>query len=142
MSRKLIAISTLILTTTLLVGCNEEKQITVSDLQHHRFVLITADGQAIDKNKGAFIEFGEGLSVNGKMCNNFIGKANLTNGTISSPALAQTKMLCSDDEQLNKLDYTVGQIFQQSAKVTLDKGKLTLKSANNELVYELKDLIQ
>ncbi|QIQ22094.1 META domain-containing protein [Zophobihabitans entericus] len=125
-----------------LAGCDStsEKTATTEDLLHHRFVLIQENGKEVPADKQAYIEFGEGLMINGKMCNRFFGKTTLTDGVLTSPGIASTKMLCAD-EQLNALDSTIGQIFKDGAKATLSDKNLTLTSGTTTLVYKLSDLV-
>lgn len=133
--KKLIA---LVAGATLLAGCGGDKPVTQEDLLHHRFVLVSENGNKVEQEVSPYIEFNEGLMVNGKMCNSFFGKVTLEDSKLTSAGLASTRMLCSD-EQLNKLDATIGEVFKDGAKVTLENDQLTLKTDKYELVYKLSD---
>ncbi|WP_392565312.1 META domain-containing protein [Utexia brackfieldae] len=128
---------------TLLAGCNTDKTVKPDALLHHRFELVQANGNAVDVGESGlrpYIEFGENFAINGKMCNSFVGQATYKEGELTSPGLASTKMLCAD-EQLNQLDNVIGQVLVNGAKVSMEGDKLTLKSSDNTLVYELKDVM-
>lgn len=113
--KKAIFIATMLVSTMLMSACNESKKITTADLINHRFVLIKFNNEDVSPDKQAEIEFTEDMNVTGKMCNRFVGKTILENDTLKSNGLAMTKMLCND-EQLNKLDNIIGQLFADGAK--------------------------
>lgn len=125
-------------------ACDKSRTVVTEDLLHHRFVLIKFNTQDISMDKHAFIEFGEHLTINGKMCNRFFGQSSLEDGVIKSPGLAMTRMLCPD-EQLNQLDFILGELFSHGAQVKIDqqgdKTFLQLSDKTNHLVFELKDLM-
>lgn len=139
--KKTMLFTTLILTGTCLIsGCGETKKVTEKDLLHHHFVLIKANGQDISLDKQADLEFGENMSIAGKMCNQFAVNVTLKNEVIKGSGIAMTKMLCND-EQLDKLDSVIEQLITEGAHITLDKDQLILKNNDNELTYKLKDLM-
>lgn len=142
----------LVLVTTLVAGCSMNSIQNglsamqnipgVSDLLHHHFVLKSYDGKTIKTGKMTpHIEFGENLTVNGSMCNNFHGKGDFTGGVLTVKQLVSTRKMCIDPT-LNELDSVINQMLSQGAKVSLSKGSFTLKTAEHTLVYGLKDWVK
>lgn len=133
---------TLLLITCALImsGCSESTKVKAEDLQHHRFILVKANGESISPENPAEIVFGENMHIMGNMCNRFVANATFENQILKAPGLAMTKMLCPDTK-LNELDATIEALFTEGANVELNKDTLTLKNKNNELVYQLKDLM-
>lgn len=127
-----------------LSACNMNQNNTVkqSDLLHHRFELVSVDGQTVNSQQGKrpTIEFGENMHVSGNMCNRFAGQGLLESNVLTVKALASTRMMCAD-QNLNQWDQLIGQVLQDGATLSLQQDKLTLKGEKNQLVYELKDLV-
>lgn len=123
-----------------LSGCNDSSTLQETDLMHHRFVLTKVNGQDIPLDDQAELIFGENMTITGKMCNHFSGKVTLDNGSIKGSGIVMTKMLCNDD-QLNQLDYIIENLITEGTKINLKNNQLTLKNNNNELIYQLKDLM-
>ena len=123
-------------------ACSMNQNTTVSqtDLQHHRFELLSVDGQTVPAAQGRIpeIEFGSNMHVSGKMCNNFMGQGELHNNVLTVKALASTRMLCTD-ENLNKWDNVIGDVLHNGAALTLQENKLTLTQGKHQLVYRLKE---
>lgn len=138
----------LLAAATLISGCvYNSKVFTGSDqLQHHRFVLESVNGQPV-KGNGTPLElsFGEKQLLNkiylsGTMCNDFSGTATLANGELTAPDLAMTRKLCSD-ASLNELDRTLTTMLRQGAQIDLTESQLTLATADQTLSYKLADLV-
>lgn len=80
------------------------------------------------------------IDINGKMCNIFNGQAIYQNGVLQAAnGVAMTRMYCSETA-LNELDTLIGNMLASGAKVEKVDGKLILKSGNNTLVYQQKEL--
>ncbi|KAA1187283.1 heat shock protein HslJ [Photorhabdus heterorhabditis] len=135
-----LATATLLLAT---FQASAVENVSVGDLQHHRFVLVSVNGESAKNQDGRVptIEFGEKMHVSGSMCNLFMGQGKLKNSILTVKDLASTQMLCADDK-LNKWDYLIGKVLADGVKVTLKNQKLTLSHDNNTLVYKLKDYVQ
>lgn len=138
----------LLTAAALLSGCvYNSKVFTGGDqLQHHRFVLESVNGQPV-KGNGTPLElsFGEKQLLNkiylsGNMCNVFSGTASISNGELTAPDLAMTRKLCSDDK-LNELDRTLASMLRKGAQVDLTESQLTLATADQTLSYKLADLV-
>ncbi|MEE8728593.1 MAG: heat shock protein HslJ [Rahnella inusitata] len=132
-----------ILATAMTLGAcsmNQNTAVKQTDLQHHRFELLSVDGQTVPAAQGRIpeIEFGEKMHVSGKMCNNFFGQGELQNSVLTVKGLASTRMLCSD-ENLNKWDQVIGEVLNNGAALNLQDHKLTLTQGKHTLVYRLKD---
>ena len=138
--KKTIFILPLIATAFAISGCNKSNNIKDTDLMHHHFVLVKANGQEIASDKYAELEFGENMTITGKMCNLFSGKVALNDNVIKGAGLAMTKMICPDGE-LGKLDAIIEDLIVKGAKIELTKDQLILKNEDNELTYKLKELM-
>ncbi|MFQ1008837.1 META domain-containing protein [Gilliamella apicola] len=138
--KKTIFILPLIATAFAISGCNKSNNIKDTDLMHHHFVLVKANGQEIVSDKYTELEFGENMTITGKMCNLFSGKVALNDNVIKGAGLAMTKMVCPDKE-LNELDTVIEDLIVKGAKIELTKDQLILKNEDNELTYKLKELM-
>ena len=96
----------------LLSGCvyNSKVSTGAEQLQHHRFVLTSVNGQAVNaSDRPLELSFGEKMAITGKMyvsgnmCNGFSGEGKVSDGELKVKSLAMTRMLCHD-AQLNTLD--------------------------------------
>ncbi|MEF3100650.1 heat shock protein HslJ [Raoultella ornithinolytica] len=127
----------------LLSGCvyNSKVSTSAEQLQHHRFVLTSVNGQALKEGaKPLELSFGEKTFVSGNMCNRFSGEGKVSDGELKVKELAMTRMLCADP-QLNELDATLGKMLRDGAQVDLTENQLTLATADRTLVYKLADLV-
>lgn len=133
----------------LLSGCvyNSKVSTGAEQLQHHRFVLTSVNGQPLNNgDKPLELSFGEKMPVTGKMfvsgnmCNRFSGTGKVSDGALKVEELAMTRMLCADP-QLNSLDATLGKMLREGAQVDLTENQLTLATADQTLVYKLADLV-
>lgn len=127
----------------LLSGCvyNSKVSTSAEQLQHHRFILTSLDGQPLkDGTKPLELSFGEKTFVSGNMCNRFSGEGKVSDGELKVKELAMTRMLCADP-QLNELDATLGKMLRDGAQVDLTENQLTLATADRTLVYKLADLV-
>lgn len=127
----------------LLSGCHTEEKVKPDDLLYHRFALVQANGNKVNVEQDQeipYIEFNENFNISGKMCNNFSGQAIYKDNKITSDNLVSTKMLCPNDE-LNKLDYMIDEVLKRGANVTLKNNQLTLKSGNDTLIFNLRDVV-
>lgn len=138
--KKTLLLISLFTLSLVMSGCNKSNKIQDTDLMHHRFVLIKSNDQEISSDEQAELIFGEKMTITGKMCNQFSGQVTLNNDNIKGSGLAMTKMLCSD-EQLNQLDYILTQLITNGAEINLTNNQLTLKNNENELIYQLSDLM-
>ncbi|NUF50067.1 META domain-containing protein [Gilliamella sp. ESL0250] len=138
--KKTLLLISLFTVALVMSGCYESSKIQDTDLMHHRFVLINANGLDISLDEQAELIFGEKMTITGKMCNQFSGRVILDKNHIKGTGVAMTKMLCNDD-QLNQLDHVIQQLITDGAKISLTNNQLTLKNNKNELIYQLKDLM-
>ncbi len=93
----------------LLSGCvyNSKVSTGAEQLQHHRFVLTSVNGRAVNaSDRPLELSFGEKMAITGKMyvsgnmCNGFSGEGKVSDGELKVKSLAMTRMLCHD-AQLN-----------------------------------------
>ena len=118
----------------LLSGCvyNSKVSTGAEQLQHHRFVLTSVNGQAVNaSDRPLELSFGEKMAITGKMyvsgnmCNGFSGEGKVSDGELKVKSLAMTRMLCHD-AQLNTLDATIDKMLREGAQVDLTENQLTL----------------
>ncbi|MBK4715587.1 MULTISPECIES: heat shock protein HslJ [Tenebrionibacter/Tenebrionicola group] len=138
----------LMLAAAAISGCTgtmNNAQIGAERLQHHRYVLQSVNGSPLGElNQPARqpeISFGENLHVSGAMCNRFMGQGKLTGDILKVDGMASTRMMCAEP-QLNALDKIIGTMLNNGARISLSDKQLTLKDADNTLVYTLADLVQ
>ncbi|MGS3448452.1 heat shock protein HslJ [Klebsiella electrica] len=127
----------------LLSGCvyNSKVSTGAEQLQHHRFVLTSVNGQALKTGaKPLALSFGEDMYVSGNMCNGFSGKGKISDGELKVKTLAMTGQLCADSRQ-NTLDSTLSKMLRDGAQVDLTEHQLTLATADQTLVYTLADRV-
>lgn len=142
-------IAALLAAGMLLSGCvyNSKVSTRAEQLQHHRFVLTSVNGQPLKAaDKPLELSFGEKMPITGKMyvsgnmCNRFSGTGKISDGELKVEELAMTRMLCTDS-QLSALDATLSKMLRDGAQVDLTETQLTLATADQTLVYKLADLM-
>lgn len=136
-------VAALVALSLLMAGCvsNDKIAVTPEQLQHHRFVLESVNGQPVAAdNNSPEISFGEKMTISGRMCNRFSGEAKLSDGELKAKNLAMTRMMCANP-QLNELDSTFGEMLREGAQVDLTGDQLTLATAKQTLIYKLADLV-
>ncbi|MWN05289.1 META domain-containing protein [Gilliamella sp. Pas-s95] len=138
--KKTLLLISLFTIALVMSGCHKSSKIQDTALMHHRFILISANGQHIPLDDQAELIFGEKMTITGKMCNQFSGQVILDKNNIKGIGVVMTKMVCNDD-QLNQLDYIIDQLITNGAEINLSNNQLTLKNHENELIYQLKDLM-
>lgn len=83
----------------LLSGCvyNSKVSTGAEQLQHHRFVLTSVNGQAVNaSDRPLELSFGEKMAITGKMyvsgnmCNGFSGEGKVSDGELKVKSLAMT----------------------------------------------------
>lgn len=129
-------------TVLALVGCEQQaKEVTAKQLEHHRYVLETVDGNAVPAGTNQpEISFGEKLHISGSMCNRFTGPAKLKSDVLQVDQLAMTRMICQEKDR-DQLDRMVETMLTKGAKVSLTDTHLTLKGDEHTLIYKLADLV-
>jgi heat shock protein HslJ len=119
--------------------------VIASDLQHHRWILESINGEPIstDDADGMIpeLDFGEQMHVSGNTgCNRMSGKAVLRGEFFQIPAMAGTRRLCSPDK--NELELTVQGVLGQESRISLDEDKnLTLATDDVVLRFRLRDWV-
>lgn len=141
--KKIMAMLAVVGSAVLFVGCTSNAA-KYDELAGHRYVLSSVNGIAVGQQTPPAIEFrsdvnSDAITVSGKMCNTFTGKAFYAKGFLKSNDLAMTRMIC-DDVQLNQLDGIVGKMFSQGVKATKSDETLTLRSLTDVLVYKQEDI--
>ncbi|MDX6022405.1 heat shock protein HslJ [Scandinavium sp. V105_16] len=141
MNNKKVSVA-LLATGMMLAGCVSTSKVTTQpeQLQHHRFVLESVNGNNVTSQKPLELSFGEKMHISGNMCNQFTGEGKLSDGELKVKNLAMTRMMCTDP-QLNQLDSTLSAMLHDGVQVDLTENQLTLATSNDSLVYKLADLM-
>lgn len=114
---------------------------TVGDLQHHYYELTAVNGKAFETADGSMaphIEFGQDMNINGVMCNNFFGKADLSpRGVIRASQMGMTRKFCSDST-LNNLDGDIVDLLDKGAEIIISNNGQYIRISNTKTSLEFK----
>lgn len=110
--------------------------VAEKDLAGRKFVLASVDGESFDVNMGKqpFIEFSEGMRVNGSACNSFSGPGSLEDGKLFLRNAAATMMMCVD-EKLSGYERDFHAMLRDGADISLKDGELTLIGNGKTYMY-------
>jgi len=117
--------------------------VTESDLQHHRWVLESIDGEALQlentESQLPDLDFGEQMHVSGNTgCNQYSGKAVLRDGFFLIESMIATQRSCS--AQQNDIELKLQTVLGHESAISLGpNGSLTRRSASSLLVFRLQD---
>jgi porin len=122
-----------------------QSKVTATDLQHHRWVLETINGDALPatENKGKIpeLDFGEQMRASGNTgCNQFNGQAVLRDGFFLIEAMTSTRMMCPPP--WGDIEIAVQTALGHESTISLDVEKnLRLRTADTTLVFRLEDWV-
>jgi heat shock protein HslJ len=123
--------------------CNQTDIVTQGDLQHHRWLLHSIDGQPVDSESinapVPELDFGESMTVSGNAgCNHFSGRAVLRENFIRIAALALTRRLCAPLQ--NQIENKLLQVLRSESRITIGADRqLVLASGETILRFRLFD---
>jgi heat shock protein HslJ len=123
--------------------CDKPRIVTQGDLQHHRWVLESINGEKIDaamlNNVIPELEIGEQMMASGNSgCNRFHGKAELRGDRFIIERAATTRMMCPPTQ--NEMERLFLQLLGQESKITIDATRnLFLKTDETQLKFRLDD---
>lgn len=147
MKRILISMAVLTICLFLVSACgNGEKAedkplpVTKESLMHHRYELVSVNGEAVTWERVPEISFGEGFRVFGRVCNQFFGEGELKDGKLFVSKMGSTKMLCPD-EKLDGLETGLSQMLMEGVEISLNGNELVLKRGDMILTYALRDKV-
>lgn len=126
--------------------CTETTVITQADLQHHRWLLSSINGRALDgdqpENVVPELDFGERMHVAGNSgCNHFTGTGVLHNQFFAIERMASTRKRCTTVQ--NSLEQTVLKVLAGRSEISIeDSGALVLESGDTVLRFELRDWVR
>lgn len=129
-------------------GCQTDPatgMITASDLQHHRWILESVNGETLalddDENMIPELDFGEQMHVSGNTgCNRLSGTAELREGAFLVPNMAVTRRMCSP--QRNKLEMMFSAVLGKESAISIDEDRnLILSSDDVVLRFRLQDWV-
>jgi heat shock protein HslJ len=125
---------------------DQAKFVTQADLQHHRWVLESIDGNKIEAaklgNRVPELEIGEQMMASGHSgCNRFHGKAALRGDRFIIDHVATTRMICPPAQ--NDIEMLLLQVFGQESKISIDADKnLMLEIDDTLLIFRLQDWVE
>ena len=131
---------------SLISTCAESTVVIESDLQHHRWVLDSIDGEIFvaDNNDDPVpdLDFGEQMQVTGNTgCNRISGKAELDGEYFQIPTLVSTRRLCSPPA--NDLERRLQIVLTGRSQIALDEDRnLVLTTDESVLRYRLSDWVK
>jgi heat shock protein HslJ len=110
--------------------------VTASDLQHHRWILESINGEAIstgdDDGMIPELDFGEQMTVSGNTgCNRMSGKAELRDGAFLILNMASTRRMCAPPR--DELERAVQKVLGQESIISIDE--------NNNLILATDDVV-
>jgi heat shock protein HslJ len=126
--------------------CSQTSIVTHGDLQHHRWILESINGNKIEAEKLdntiPEIDFGEQMSVTGNTgCNMFSGQATLQDNQFVIGSMKSTMMFCTASQ--NKMELKLKQVLGSESNITIDdKNSLILEAGDTRLCYRLKDWVR
>jgi heat shock protein HslJ len=125
---------------------DQAKLVTQADLQHHRWVLESINGNKIEAAKLANripeLEIGEQMMASGHSgCNRFHGKAALREDRFIIDPVATTKMFCQPAQ--NDIEMLLLRVFGQESRISIDADKnLILETDDTLLLFRLQDWVE
>jgi heat shock protein HslJ len=126
--------------------CSKTSIVTHGDLQHHRWILESINGNKIDAEKMdntiPEIDFGEQMTVSGNTgCNRFSGLATLQDDQFVIGPMKSTMMFCTAWQ--NEIELKLKQVLSSKSKITIDdKKSLILEAGDTRLSYRLNDWVR
>jgi len=136
-----------LVTVTRLFGlCTETAFVTQGDLQHHRWVLESVNGEALETDeldgKVPELDFGEQMQVSGNSgCNQIRGVAVLWEMFFLIEQMISTQRFCASPQ--NELELKVQTLLGSESTISLDQQRnLTLDAGETVLFFRLKDWVE
>jgi heat shock protein HslJ len=126
--------------------CNKPRVVTEGDLQHHRWVLESINGEKIDaailNNVIPELEIGEQMMASGNSgCNRFFGKAELRENRFIIEKAATTRMMCPPAQ--NEMERLFLQLLGQESTITIDTDRnLFLETDQTQFRFRIEDWVQ
>ena len=125
--------------------CDETNIVTHGDLQHHRWVLESINGEALDvdamHDRIPDLDFGEQMHVSGNSgCNQFSGTASLHDEYIRFGPLASTMMACSPAQsEVEGTNHAL--LARADIEIEINDNYLILQAGDLSLRYRLRDWV-
>ncbi|AIU66445.1 heat shock protein HslJ [Vibrio coralliilyticus] len=117
------------------------KQITVKDLQHHNWELVSIDGKEVKAEghqKRPRLELGENMMANGNAgCNNFFGQAELKDNQFRIEKMGMTMKMCMGDAM--DLEQSFSKTLAEWSDMSLTNEGMVLKNDLHTLTFKLSD---
>ncbi|KFI10491.1 META domain-containing protein [Vibrio coralliilyticus] len=117
------------------------KQITVKDLQHHNWELVSIDGKEVKAGghqKRPRLELGENMMANGNAgCNNFFGQAELKDNQFRIEKMGMTMKMCMGDAM--DLEQSFSKTLAEWSDMSLTNEGMVLKNDLHTLTFKLSD---
>lgn len=126
--------------------CDKPRVVTEGDLQHHRWVLESINGEKIDPvklgNQIPELEIAEQMMASGNSgCNRFFGKAELRENRFIIEKAATTRMMCPPAQ--NEMERLFLQLLGQESTITIDTDRnLFLETNETRFRFRIEDWVQ
>ena len=104
-------------------------------LTGQKFALKTVNGVEFQGESVPVLEFGDNFLVSGKICNNFRGPGELTEGRLVVKAIASTRMACPN-VVLGDLENGLFQALESGVDIYINGTDLFLKYGDTTLVFQ------
>lgn len=142
--KKIMTLTAIVGLSVLLAACSNTKNNTDKSIVGS-YVLVSVNDQPLPNTIPPVLNVTEDsdvtkIQVDGKMCNIFNGQAIYQNGVLqAADGVAMTRVFCSEPV-LNDLDKLIGDMLTNGAQVEKQKDQLVLKSGENTLIYQQKNV--
>jgi heat shock protein HslJ len=124
----------------LLAACSSTHSVDMSDLTDKTWKLIAINGQPINvtsQQQVPHFQIKSDLSLAGFAgCNRFFGNIKVTGTALEIENMGMTKMLCPPPQQ--NLEDALIDVLNSASEVQISGRGLTLKQANEELLFQLQ----
>ena len=125
--------------------CNDSTIVTQGDLQHHRWILASINGEVVNPEDPdgpvPELDFGEQMTVTGYTgCNRLSGQASLRNEYFMIERPVSTLRACRPP--WNEIESTVLKVLSRESQIRIDDGKhLILETRDVTLNFRLADWV-
>jgi heat shock protein HslJ len=125
--------------------CDETRVVTQGDLQHHRWILESINGEALDADamdgKIPDLDFGEQMHVSGNSgCNRISGRASLHDTFIRFEEMVSTLMSCGPVQ--DDIEATIQMLLaSKKIEIQIHDNYLILEGESVSLRYRLQDWV-
>lgn len=122
------------LAATVLPAGENDGFVTRDDLIGRSFALESLDGKTWTGDRAPTLKFNDGMMLSGRVCNNFRGRGELSEGVLTMQQAASTRMLCLD-QGLSELENRFFRLMGDGVKAVLAGDRLVLAGGDTLMVF-------